>query len=103
MQPFGIRVAEFELDVFAMRLDRLATDTKLFRDLTRAVSRRDECENRHLAIAKNIEAVGSVRSEEHTSELQSPVHLVCRLLLEKKKHVNRATIHLDGQDQSLGE
>src|SRR5690348_5692758 len=27
----------------------------------------------------------SFRSEEHTSELQSPVHLVCRLLLEKKK------------------
>src|SRR5690348_18093795 len=26
-----------------------------------------------------------LRSEEHTSELQSPVHLVCRLLLEKKK------------------
>src|SRR5690348_18310679 len=26
-----------------------------------------------------------IRSEEHTSELQSPVHLVCRLLLEKKK------------------
>src|SRR5437764_10857938 len=28
---------------------------------------------------------GSVRSEEHTSELQSPMYLVCRLLLEKKK------------------
>src|SRR5690348_18343259 len=27
----------------------------------------------------------TLRSEEHTSELQSPVHLVCRLLLEKKK------------------
>src|SRR5258708_25098658 len=27
-----------------------------------------------------------IRSEEHTSELQSPDHLVCRLLLEKKKH-----------------
>src|SRR5690348_18092396 len=27
------------------------------------------------------------RSEEHTSELQSPVHLVCRLLLDKKKHI----------------
>src|SRR5690348_18192178 len=27
---------------------------------------------------------GATRSEEHTSELQSPVHLVCRLLLEKK-------------------
>src|SRR5256885_13046305 len=32
----------------------------------------------------------SVRSEEHTSELQSPCNLVCRLLLEKKKsHPNR--------------
>src|SRR5258708_19599158 len=28
----------------------------------------------------------TTRSEEHTSELQSPDHLVCRLLLEKKKH-----------------
>src|SRR5947208_9233889 len=28
---------------------------------------------------------GALRSEEHTSELQSPDHLVCRLLLEKKK------------------
>src|SRR4051794_41556225 len=30
----------------------------------------------------------TARSEEHTSELQSPVHLVCRLLLEKKKKNN---------------
>src|SRR2546426_8968054 len=29
-----------------------------------------------------------VRSEEHTSELQSPCNLVCRLLLEKKKSIN---------------
>src|SRR2546422_8568674 len=29
------------------------------------------------------------RSEEHTSELQSRLHLVCRLLLEKKKNTNR--------------
>src|SRR5438552_12483379 len=29
--------------------------------------------------------LATVRSEEHTSELQSPDHLVCRLLLEKKK------------------
>src|SRR5690348_17802675 len=33
-------------------------------------------------------ALFAVRSEEHTSELQSPVHLVCRLLLEKKKEMN---------------
>src|SRR5258708_16429890 len=33
------------------------------------------------------------RSEEHTSELQSPDHLVCRLLLEKKKQTNPTTSH----------
>src|SRR5574340_1817575 len=31
------------------------------------------------------------RSEEHTSELQSPKDLVCRLLLEKKKNINNST------------
>src|SRR5438876_1815723 len=33
------------------------------------------------------------RSEEHTSELQSPVHLVCRLLLEKKKKTKQKKRH----------
>ena len=33
------------------------------------------------------------RSEEHTSELQSPDHLVCRLLLEKKKKKKKNTTH----------
>src|SRR5437762_11467767 len=33
--------------------------------------------------------VGLERSEEHTSELQSPMYLVCRLLLEKKKNQSR--------------
>src|SRR5258708_23932576 len=36
-------------------------------------------------LVKFLEDVGYDRSEEHTSELQSPDHLVCRLLLEKKK------------------
>src|SRR5438876_2849459 len=39
------------------------------------------------------------RSEEHTSELQSPVHLVCRLLLEKKK--NKTLIFLTLMSPSL--
>src|SRR5256885_12477166 len=34
-------------------------------------------------------AMSSSRSEEHTSELQSPCNLVCRLLLEKKKTITR--------------
>src|SRR5690348_17462078 len=38
------------------------------------------------------------RSEEHTSELQSPVHLVCRLLLEKKKSII-PTVRGNGKDR----
>src|SRR5437870_6956969 len=37
---------------------------------------------------------GAPRSEEHTSELQSRGHLVCRLLLEKKKKNNTSPSHL---------
>src|SRR2546426_2120083 len=36
---------------------------------------------------------GVVRSEEHTSELQSPCNLVCRLLLEKKKKKDKLIAH----------
>src|SRR5258708_29315247 len=35
------------------------------------------------------DGASAVRSEEHTSELQSPDHLVCRLLLEKKKKTSQ--------------
>src|ERR1039458_1644821 len=37
----------------------------------------------------------SMRSEEHTSELQSLRHLVCRLLPEKKKEIHNALFHGD--------
>src|SRR5438876_7639712 len=40
---------------------------------------------------------GDGRSEEHTSELQSPVHLVCRLLLEKKKHRRQGGVALSSR------
>src|SRR5690348_18210145 len=40
---------------------------------------------RNLTVAPEPANLPTHRSEEHTSELQSPVHLVCRLLLEKKK------------------
>src|SRR5437762_8888787 len=39
----------------------------------------------HRAAARSSLLVLFTRSEEHTSELQSPMYLVCRLLLEKKK------------------
>src|SRR6266566_9809015 len=42
----------------------------------------------------------SARSEEHTSELQSPCNLVCRLLLEKKKkHHDRRLHHQQSKNQ----
>src|SRR5437764_2727068 len=50
----------------------------------------------HARLRRHVE-VGHVgvpdrfRSEEHTSELQSPMYLVCRLLLEKKKKKQRKT------------
>src|SRR4051794_41595942 len=71
--------------------------TTLFRSvgLAELVARRevsrdellDAASARMAAVNLKINAVTQdfVRSEEHTSELQSPVHLVCRLLLEKKK------------------
>src|SRR5258708_25793532 len=43
----------------------------------------------------------SLRSEEHTSELQSPDHLVCRLLLEKKNRKNHANHNTKHKSQHL--
>src|SRR5437762_12389567 len=40
-----------------------------------------------LGVKNQVDASTGPRSEEHTSELQSPMYLVCRLLLEKKKNV----------------
>src|SRR5437764_10056850 len=55
----------------------LAARGRVSRQLHRRVRR---------AVRRNGSSVPKRRSEEHTSELQSPMYLVCRLLLEKKKH-----------------
>src|SRR5258708_27792472 len=49
--------------------------------------------SRHLRLYRQVSSAFDGRSEEHTSELQSPDHLVCRLLLEKKKKRHRS-LHL---------
>src|SRR5438876_1223454 len=58
--------------------------TTLFRSavLQLLAARADRCGGRDRAAG--LEPARFRRSEEHTSELQSPIHLVCRLLLEKK-------------------
>src|SRR5205807_9839306 len=49
-----------------------------------------EPQNAGICIDVIRQFTGKIRSEEHTSELQSPCNLVCRLLLEKKKSRNSA-------------
>src|SRR5690348_18160814 len=61
-----------------------------------------ELRRRDGAHARCLEAQARVgRSEEHTSELQSPVHLVCRLLLEKKN--NNGNIKHHAQHVSINQ
>src|SRR5258708_34703371 len=75
------------------RLDRLVNDDGTGSQLPGAcvLRRHDVAERQTLVfanpfvVAKDKGPVLDDRSEEHTSELQSPDHLVCRLLLEKKK------------------
>src|SRR5256885_3720972 len=50
-----------------------------------AKSLRQSCAVPILMLTAKAETESRIRSEEHTSELQSPCNLVCRLLLEKKK------------------
>src|SRR5258708_15013815 len=62
--------------------------TTLFRSLT---VREYRVKARQSWVTSGLSGLGQQlqRSEEHTSELQSPDHLVCRLLLEKKKITHR--------------
>src|SRR2546422_2298809 len=69
----------------------LARFTGETRDVT-AASRRG-------VAACNTTSTPPSRSEEHTSELQSRLHLVCRLLLEKKKTTNDALYHMHNARQ----
>src|SRR2546422_2282882 len=53
------------------------------------------------AQALDLRLVAESRSEEHTSELQSRLHLVCRLLLEKKKNFHTTSTTEEAQIYSL--
>src|SRR5205809_4030628 len=61
------------------------------RKIVAALDRLEPDRARHIAIFAYIlsRVARSGRSEEHTSELQSRLHLVCRLLLEKKNELPR--------------
>src|SRR5260221_8108537 len=66
--------------------------TTLFRSMLEENPREDQIESLNLLkfSGENLLAIiNDIRSEEHTSELQSHSDLVCRLLLEKKKKSNK--------------
>src|SRR2546422_9559979 len=56
-----------------------------------SISSRSTASSRTSRACRTSPATGRSRSEEHTSELQSRLHLVCRLLLEKKKKTHYNT------------
>src|SRR5437879_11202769 len=77
------------LPIFIHDLDVMFDNLRGARDrLRKGIVASDEIK-KHLKNADPSQRTGfrvEVRSEEHTSELQSPMYLVCRLLLEKKKN-----------------
>src|SRR2546422_7259113 len=72
--------------------------TTLFRSVvsSRRIAASSDAAPSGIATVPSNRIRSRTRSEEHTSELQSRLHLVCRLLLEKKKKTNRK---LDTQQQ----
>src|SRR5258708_20993492 len=62
--------------------------TGITTDVARRFAEHKRGEGGHFTSSRGVVKVVFTRSEEHTSELQSPDHLVCRLLLEKKKNTN---------------
>src|SRR5256885_7152959 len=62
--------------------------TTLFRSLCLVAQSRNGLPK----LSRPLHLPGARRSEEHTSELQSPCNLVCRLLLEKKNYDTRPTL-----------
>src|SRR5437764_3687375 len=73
------REARLPAQSAARRLREYRRGPDVHRAVARASSRPRVRDRRHRRQSE------STRSEEHTSELQSPMYLVCRLLLEKKK------------------
>src|SRR5437762_9810869 len=87
LTPIVINDGAWQRTITPVQLDRLASD--------RGVPEKE--------LLASLQPEDLARSEEHTSELQSPMYLVCRLLLEKKK---KQQVHLPAehvQDEDLAE
>src|SRR5256885_11168575 len=80
LYPVGVKISDAEMKTIPIsRHDFTASG------LTQSTMDRSQNHYRPRQSGQKRPSSFSVRSEEHTSELQSPCNLVCRLLLEKKK------------------
>src|SRR5256885_10917589 len=97
LSPFDISYDFFFLMIRRPPRSTLFPYTTLFRSIT--------CKHHAARVVPDQEAAGGGgqrhRSEEHTSELQSPCNLVCRLLLEKKNNRPTAGPHIKSHHPSL--
>src|SRR6267154_4966118 len=78
---------ELDADWAQMRAEHAPSNPVLYKNLifgVQGTGGSSAIANSYEQMRKVGAAARAMRSEEHTSELQSPVHLVCRLLLEKK-------------------
>src|SRR5689334_3987220 len=84
----GVGIKVLLLDIVpkeAVDSDNKAARNKLVNDALQAAIKSNPSPVYTKDVVKRIATGNFTRSEEHTSELQSQFHLVCRLLLEKKK------------------
>src|SRR2546422_8341304 len=83
-------------------LFRSPADQRVTRRLPPSQMTRRPCRSNVVPLPSPVFDLQGRRSEEHTSELQSRLHLVCRLLLEKKKIENVAEIdqQVDGHERA---
>src|SRR5439155_6395645 len=79
------RLVILEIDRLNANVSQVLRYAKPARDIDRAVDLSKVVSSVLTLMRADAERRGVQRSEEHTSELQSRGHLVCRLLLEKKK------------------
>src|SRR2546422_2656329 len=101
MAPFAARIAA------RIRSATWSSDRPLSDPSSRATKRTAISLATSPAACPPIPSATTKRSEEHTSELQSRLHLVCRLLLEKKKttpihSVASRVLHIHESDSLVG-
>src|SRR2546425_8949518 len=75
----------YDTEEFVRELRRMHITPHVAQNHTNRTSAIDRRTTRHISYELSQQKRKRVRSEEHTSELQSLAYLVCRLLLEKKK------------------